>query len=596
MGLSFGTRLLAGISAAALTVIGLAAVVPPATAASANVTMAWTVTNDWVNGFQASVTVTNNTAKALNSWTVVVPYPQRITNSWNATITANTGGYVVAGPKWAKSLPAGGSATFGFVADSTIAGVRLPASCTVTGLTCAILGSTPTATPTPTPTATSTPTPTPTATVTATPTPSATPAPPVPGAMLAAPYVDLAGWPTPDMTAMTTASGVRDFTAAFVVQQSGVACAPAWGAYSAYAVGGSGDFLASINAVQRAGGTVVVSFGGAANSELAENCTSETALLAAYAKVVDRYGLSRIDFDIEGAAVSNATANQRRARVLAQLQHDYAAAGHPIAVSLTLPVMPTGLTSSGLRTVKEFAAAGVSIAQVNVMAMDYGTGTSDMGAAAISAATSLVAQLRTVPQYAAYTSAQLNSMVGITPMIGQNDTSGEIFTTADATEVAQWAATHGTGLLAWWDMTRDKPCTSPTQALYLCTRTADPAWAYSKAFITGIGGSVPTSSPTPTASPTATPTSTATPSPSPTATPSPSPTVTPTATATATPSPTPTATATGCPLFVQPYAGDTPYGVGSKVTFNGAGYVSTMSPNWWSPAAAPQYWAPTTCP
>jgi len=50
-----------------------------------------------------------------------------------------------------------------------------------------------------------------------------------------------------------------------------------------------------------------------------------------------------------------------------------------------------------------------------------------------------------------------------------------------------------------------------------------------------------------------------------------------------------------CSEFVQPYAGDTGYQIGDKVTFDGKAYVSTFEPNWWSPADAPQYWESGAC-
>jgi chitinase len=50
-----------------------------------------------------------------------------------------------------------------------------------------------------------------------------------------------------------------------------------------------------------------------------------------------------------------------------------------------------------------------------------------------------------------------------------------------------------------------------------------------------------------------------------------------------------------CAPYVQPYAGDSPYVVGDKVSFAGKGYVSTFAPNWWSPSMAPSFWAETSC-
>jgi len=282
---------------------------------------------------------------------------------------------------------------------------------------------------------------------------------------------------------MAQASGVGAMTAAFVVQQSATPCVPSWGGYAEYAVGGSGDFLPVVSAFQRAGGAVIVSFGGAAGSELAEQCTSDAALLAAYKKVVDRYSITRIDFDIEGASVANPTANQRRARVVAQLQRDYSAAGKTIQVSLTLPVMPDGLDANGLRTLKEFASAGVSLSSVNVMAMDYGSSYTSMGAHAISAAQGTAAQMKTLPAFAGLTNAQLLTRVGITPMLGQNDVPSEVFTIQNAKDVAAFAKANGVGLLAWWEMTRDRPCGGSLQGLSLCSGVSSPQWAFAKAFV-----------------------------------------------------------------------------------------------------------------
>lgn len=500
----FSARFAAALTAIGLLAAGGVALAPSfvANAATADVTLDWKVTNDWGTGFQTQITVVNRTTKAINPWKVTIPFAPTISSFWSATIAPVSGGYVISGPKWGTALAAGASATFGFVA-STTTGVRAPASCTVTGATCAVVSAVASS-----PTASS-----PTASVSATPTITATPTPTgIAGTTLAAPYVDLAGWPTPDLTAMATATGAKAMTAAFVVQEAGKVCSPAWGSYSAYVVGGSGDFASNISAYQASGGRVVVSFGGAANSELAENCTDETALLAAYTTVVDRFSLDRIDFDIEGAAVSNATANQRRARVVAQLQKAYAAKGRSLEVSLTLPVMPYGLVASGLRTAKEFAAAGVAVTQVNVMAMDYGSTYTDMGTHAITAAQSTVTQLRGIPQYSAFTDARLFAMVGVTVMIGQNDIAGEVLTLADATKVASFAKSNGVGELSWWDLTRDRPCSTPTEAIYLCTRLSDPTWAFSKALIAGLGGAItPNPGPVATTPPTPTPTVTATP-------------------------------------------------------------------------------------
>jgi hypothetical protein len=102
-----------------------------------------------------------------------------------------------------------------------------------------------------------------------------------------------------------------------------------------------------------------------------------------------------------------------------------------------------------VRAVNEFAAAGVQLSAVNIMTMNYGDGTTDMGTAAIAAAKATGAQLGSVPAYAFLTSAQRLSLVGVTPMVGLNDIPREVFTLADATKVGAFARANGLAGLGW---------------------------------------------------------------------------------------------------------------------------------------------------
>src|SRR5262249_9611236 len=148
-----------------------------------------------------------------------------------------------------------------------------------------------------------------------------------------------------------------------------------------------------------AGGDVIVSFGGAAGQELAQVITNVTQLTAAYQTLVTDYNLTHLDFDIEGAAVADHASIDRRSQALAALQQAAAAAGHPLDISFTLPVLPTGLTSDGLYVLQSALRYGVQIGCVNVMTMDYGDSAAPqpqghMGDYAIQAANSLFSQLQ----------------------------------------------------------------------------------------------------------------------------------------------------------------------------------------------------------
>ena len=83
-----------------------------------------------------------------------------------------------------------------------------------------------------------------------------------------------------------------------------------------------------------------------------------------------------------------------------------------------------------------------------------------MGDYAIQAGEALKAQLATV--YTGRSDAELYRMIGITPMIGINDNAAEIFTTADATKVLNWANSKSIGRIAMWSLNRDFQCATPS--------------------------------------------------------------------------------------------------------------------------------------
>jgi hypothetical protein len=277
-------------------------------------------------------------------------------------------------------------------------------------------------------------------------------------------------------------AGIKHLTLAFIV--SGGGCNAAWGGVTAL----NDPFITSSLAnLKAAGGDAVVSFGGEAGQELAATCSTVSALTAQYQSVIDQYGIRDLDFDIEGAAIADTTSITRRFQALAQIQAAGLSAGKPVHVSLTLPVMPTGLTQDGLNVIRSAIANGVEVGQVNVMAMDYFDPSlsyaGHMGDLAIQAAQSTHDQLATL--YPGKSDAQLWAMVGVTPMIGINDDNQEIFTTADATKLAAFANSKGLGRLAFWSANRDAPCPAPTQwTSNTCSGVSDPAWAFSKALET----------------------------------------------------------------------------------------------------------------
>ncbi|MEU8468170.1 cellulase family glycosylhydrolase [Streptomyces sp. NPDC029006] len=94
---------------------------------------AYTVSSDWGSGFNADVKVTDTGTTALKSWTVTWSWSgsQKITSMWNASYTQSASTVTVVNAAHNGSVPAGGSASFGF--GGTPGGGTAPSlTCTAT--------------------------------------------------------------------------------------------------------------------------------------------------------------------------------------------------------------------------------------------------------------------------------------------------------------------------------------------------------------------------------------------------------------------------------------------------------------------------------
>ena len=299
---------------------------------------------------------------------------------------------------------------------------------------------TPTATASSTPTKTASPTPTGT---TASPTPTGTgtvTSPPGGLNWKVAPYIDITAT-TPTLAQIEQATGQKTFTLAFLLGSSG-GCVPEWGGTIPLT---DSRIIGEINALRAVGGDVAISFGGAQGPYLETTCSSESQLEAAYQTVVSTLKVTHLDFDIE-AATDTSELNQ----AIAQVQ----AANPGLVISYTLEVQAAtyGLTPAlGVQVLQNAVASGVKVGIVNPMTMDFAPD-GDWGTSVIEAAQSTEAQMATI--WPGDSSAQLYAMLGVTPMIGDNDT-GPVFTIADAQQLVSWAQSNNIGRLAFWSEGRD---------------------------------------------------------------------------------------------------------------------------------------------
>ncbi|GER21741.1 glycosyl hydrolase [Zafaria cholistanensis] len=251
---------------------------------------------------------------------------------------------------------------------------------------------------------------------------------------------------------------------AFAVADPEKPCRPSWGGYySMDEAAGTFDLDRRVARVHEAGASVVVSTGGLINEEPAVACEDPAQLVTAYADLLERYDSSTLDLDIEGPALENPAASARRVQAVRELQGRFSAAGKPLEVWLTLPVATGGLTAAGLAEVERYVAGGVDLAGVNLMTMNFGETRSagqSMAAASIQAARSAHQQLKELygSHGEEWGEMSLWSKIGLTPMLGQNDLMGEIFTLQDARDLNAFALEVGVGRVSLWSANRDFDC------------------------------------------------------------------------------------------------------------------------------------------
>ncbi|QMU75355.1 sugar hydrolase [Streptacidiphilus sp. PB12-B1b] len=481
---------LVGASAVAAALVGGTVVALAASAGAATVGAVYSTTSDWGSGYSGQYDVSNATSSTVNGWSLTFDLPSgaKISSLWNASYTASGQKITVTPAAWDSTLTTDQHAVVGFVVQGTGA----PTGCTINGADCST-GTAPTPSGQPSTPPPTSPTPTARPTPTSTPTPTGAPTSPTPTAAPTtgtgsgtsadaafSPYVDTSLWPPYDTAAAAKAGAAKDDNLAFITAGSG--CTPEWGGVSTLA---DTPDPGQMNELRAAGGDVRVSFGGANGTELAESCTSVSSLAAAYQQVITAYRLTKIDFDVEGAAASDTAGITRRDQAIAQLQAAAKTQGRTLDVSFTLPVLPSGLVQSGTDLLQDAKANGVDISAVNIMAMDYGDSAApdpsgQMGTYAIDAATATEAQIKSI---FGWTDAQAWAHVAVTPMIGVNDTSDEVFTVADATQLAAFATGKHLAWLSMWSAARDQECSGGAQsyASPSCSSIVQTQYAFAKA-------------------------------------------------------------------------------------------------------------------
>jgi hypothetical protein len=296
-------------------------------------------------------------------------------------------------------------------------------------------------------------------------------------ARLFAPYIDMGLPGAENLAAIARQTGVKGVTLAFLNASRG-ACAAGWGGLNQTLPNdklSNGTTIQQIvKDLQQSGVEVILSFGGQGATEPASTCKSAAQLEALYQTVIDRYRVTRLDFDLEDKEAANAASIALRNQALITLKK----ANPNLRISFTLAAMPDGLIPSSMKILASAKRDGLAVDLVNIMAMDYGAGEDEggqMGKCAIDAAMASEKQIQ---------AAGLAAKLGITVMIGVNDEKPEVFTLADAETLLDFARkTDYVTLLSFWSLGRDNgACAVRKSASPSCSGLRQAPYEFSRIF------------------------------------------------------------------------------------------------------------------
>lgn len=197
---------------------------------------------------------------------------------------------------------------------------------------------------------------------------------------------------------------------------------------------------------------LIISLGGLAGPFLEDACT-EDELYTLLEKLLLDTGCRALDFDVEGASLTQKDTITKRNKVIRRLQQQFPG----LYVSFTLPAGDPKwgtLTTDSVWLLKDAITNNVDISVVNGMVMDiYRQTPYSWGDMAISMIEDMKTTLSNL--YPKKTQSDLYRMLGATFMAGVNDDSS-IFSVEAASQLAKYATEKNIGLISFWALQRDQ--------------------------------------------------------------------------------------------------------------------------------------------
>ncbi|MGL5346263.1 MAG: glycosyl hydrolase family 18 protein [Peptostreptococcaceae bacterium] len=283
-----------------------------------------------------------------------------------------------------------------------------------------------------------------------------------------APFADMTAWNNGDfsnngalnLNKIAQDTGVKFFNLGFIQSTGGVANGKVnwgWGGHELLSERHIDNaqyqgIKKAIKDIREIGGDITISLGGLNGVAPWEVTQDVDTLYNTYKEIVQGYGLTRLDLDIEDGATNKAH-NIANAKAIKKVQDET-----NVDIVLTLAVMPTGLTSVQLDVLEAYLSQGVDVEVVNIMTMCYGVSVPDYAVGSVQAVDNTMMQVK--EYFKKYANVELSNeqayrKIGTTPSVGFEGSAHPIFDVEDTRMVVDHAIEKGIGMVSMWSINRD---------------------------------------------------------------------------------------------------------------------------------------------
>ncbi|WP_329366458.1 hypothetical protein OG896_17340 [Streptomyces sp. NBC_00669] len=311
--------------------------------------------------------------------------------------------------------------------------------------------------------------------------------------LLFSPYKDVTinmNWNTYQMQSAVTGSdlpvvGSGSLVSQYLPKLPALTVAFATGACGSENWGGvSGADWAAENVpqLQSANLDYVLSTGGAGGTFTCGSTAGMESFIARYAGP----NLVGVDFDIESGQSASDIQNLVAAAAGAQAQYPNLQFSFTLATLGASDGSYSGVNSLGDEVVKAVLGSSLQKYVINLMTMDYGNASSSVCVVSSGSCEMAQSAIQAV-QNLEHTYGVPASKIAVTPMIGMNDATSEIFTPADADTLTSYVVSNGLAGLHYWSLDRDTPC-SDTYASPTCNSLSSTTpLEYTDKFLSDLG-------------------------------------------------------------------------------------------------------------